>query len=83
MRMPVNQEQGDQYAGQFEEWRSIARYPELVASVSRYAMLDSTVCRRSANTAGSVAGSCGRPGAALPWVDQGAPHAVAVDRPGG
>lgn len=34
MRMPVNQEQSDQYAGQFEEWRSIARYPELVASVS-------------------------------------------------
>jgi signal transduction histidine kinase len=35
MRMPANQEgQGDQYAGQFEDWRSFARYPELVASVS-------------------------------------------------
>ena len=35
MRMPVeNEEQGDQYARQFAEWRSLARYPELVASVS-------------------------------------------------
>ena len=35
MRMPVETEaQDDQYARQFAEWRSIARYPELVASIS-------------------------------------------------